>query len=95
MSEFQPTNEHPMGQCPDTCLNWDDKPHLEPTVDWIGDCPISHGERDVPYKHPEADYCLCGHPNYAHCPGWPEGGVMNYVLGDPYGGTLDDPQDPS
>jgi len=77
-----------LGNCPDTCINLDDKPHLEPIVDWIGGMPLMHGERDAPYGDPEQEYCLCGHPGYMLCPEWHTGGIMSYVLGDPYGGRL-------
>jgi hypothetical protein len=41
---------------------------LEPIVDWIGNWPISHGERDdLDPDNPEA--CLCGVPNYLLCDG--------------------------
>jgi hypothetical protein len=31
-------------------------------IDWIGDVPIFHGERD------DSQACLCGEPNYLACP---------------------------
>ena len=36
--------------------------HAAPIVDWVGDWPISHGERDADQR------CLCGHPDYLTCP---------------------------
>ena len=90
MSEFMSTDEHPMGVCPDTCLNLYDKPHLEAVVEWIGDMPLMHGEREDWVDG--VDYCLCGHPVYGTCPERESGSVMSMVLGDPYGGKLDDPE---
>lgn len=61
---------------PDCC--YPDRYHRQPEPDWIGDCPIMHGESDhyVPgtTKHRPEDpwvssesYCLCGHPGYLTC----------------------------
>lgn len=86
-------SDNPMGQCPDTCMSLNEDPHLPAVVEWIGDMPLMHGERDVPFSHPQSDYCLCGHPSYSLCPERVTGSVMSMVLGDPYGGKLDDPED--
>ena len=89
------SKDNGLGTCPDTCLSLDDNPHLPPIVDWIGDTPIMHGERDVPYGHPEQGYCLCGHPWYALCPERETGSVMSMVLGEEYFGRLNVEEDES
>ena len=45
----------------------DERVHLTSIVEWIGNTPIAHGERETekgPYEYP----CLCGHPDYLLCP---------------------------
>ena len=74
--------------CDDHCWHPDDKPHLEPEVEWVGDMPLMHGERDVPSGDPQSEYCLCGRPNYLTCPEWITGGIATMVVDDPYGGRL-------
>lgn len=32
---------------------WWERPHLEPMVEWIGDFPVMHGERDVAMDDPQ------------------------------------------
>jgi hypothetical protein len=71
--------------------------HADPHIDPI--LGIEHGERSElngdpepievpdsagphPWSSPEA-YCLCGHPVYATCAAWPEGGVMGLTIGGP------------
>lgn len=41
---------------------------FEPTVDWIGNTPLSHGERDVPYSAADRYACLCGVRDFTYCP---------------------------
>ncbi len=42
---------------------------LKPIVLWLGDCAITHGERDIDdLRHPLA--CLCGAPDYMKCPSY-------------------------
>lgn len=60
----------------------------EPIVDWIGDIPVMHGERDVPHGHPDYGRCLCGHEFYLACPEWASGGIGSLVIGEPYGGRI-------
>lgn len=45
-----------------------------PIVDWIGDVPIYHGERD------DSEMCLCGHEWYMACPSWPAGGILGLTI---------------
>lgn len=33
-------------------------------LDWVGDTPFEHGERD------DCEACFCGAPFYLHCDGW-------------------------
>lgn len=55
---------------------------FEPTVDWIGDCPVSHGERDVDYGAADYGACLCGVRDYAVCPARSgEGTIWDLVIG--------------
>lgn len=54
---------------------------LEPIVDWIGDFPVSHGERDdLDPAHPLR--CLCGHPGeYITCPeAFGEGSILGATI---------------
>lgn len=63
--------------------------HLAPDLDWIGDSPIVHGERDEPTPAGALSApCLCGHPEYLTCPETWGGGVNDLTLtGTPYGGA--------
>lgn len=67
----------------------DSPDHLDPEPDWIGDTPIMHGERDSdPVRRSLCDDppCLCGHPNFLHCPSrWGGDGAWG---GDVYGLTV-------
>jgi hypothetical protein len=53
---------------------------LPPIVDWIGDCPIMHGERaELDPQHREA--CLCGeYDYYLMCPESLSGGLGSITL---------------
>jgi hypothetical protein len=53
---------------------------LPPIVDWIGDWPVIHGERDhLDPDHPEA--CLCGFHYYLWCPEFFTGGIATLSIG--------------
>lgn len=59
---------------------------LPPIVDWIGNAPLLHGERDdLDLEHPLA--CLCGAEYYLWCDGYIEsGGLGGVIIGlDPDG----------
>jgi hypothetical protein len=76
--------------CGPDCL-FPDEFHREPEPDWLGDFPVMHGEseHEVPGSGHDAEgwggyryrccrtyYCLCGHPDYASCPAWWDGGGL-------------------
>lgn len=50
---------------------------FEPTVDWIGDYPVRHGERDVDYGDADYGACLCGIRDYTLCP--EPGGILDML----------------
>ena len=55
-------------------------PGLVPIVEWIGNWPISHGERDVNDGDPRLDApCLCGYQPYLLCPDF-DFGVMGLTI---------------
>lgn len=91
MNDRESTSTGPLRKCPPVWFqddyyspegHWiecdDDRTHLPPVVDWIGNTPIAHGERDGSPEQPWGPYgtggpgndppCLCGHPDYGMCP---------------------------
>ena len=61
----------------------DKSKRLEPMVDWVGDFPVTHGERghDLDPVNPMA--CLCGFndPDYFYCPDSDgEGSIMGATI---------------
>jgi len=98
MSDGHPTLSGPLRNCPPVWFQDDyyspdghwiecvhNRVHLGSVVEWIGNTPISHGERDGsdeqpngPYEHP----CLCGHPDFMTCPSEIAGvgGIYNLTI---------------
>lgn len=68
-------------QCGPECM-WPERQHLEPTVDWIGNAPLAHGEDENRSDEDGDAYCLCGHPNYLTCPRFLSEGILSWTIGD-------------
>jgi len=61
---------------------------FEAEIDWIGDWPISHCERDRRYGDVDYLACLCGEEDYMVC-FFEDGGIMNLTIHTE--GTVSDP----
>jgi len=62
---------------------YDEREHLEPVTEWLGNFPLSHGERTGDPDQPKGPYdypCLCGHPDYMDCPHFFDGGIYGVTI---------------
>lgn len=62
---------------------------LEPMVDWIGNWPISHGERGEWNDAVNPGACLCGVEDYWQCPDWLAGEGLAGLAVEPDGTVHD------